>query len=407
MRVLILGGDGYLGWPTAMYFSNKGHEVAVIDNFTRRRHHLERGTDSLTPIRSLQERVKAWQEVSGKTIHTYIGDLRNWEFTNGVFAEFRPDVVVHYGEIPSAPYSMISVHHAVEVHDNNVIGTLHVLFAIRDNVPDCHLIKLGTMGEYGTPNIDIEEGWLDIEHNGRKDTLPFPKQPGSFYHLTKVHDSHNIMFANRIWGLRATDLNQGVVYGIETDEVNLDDRLLTRFDYDESFGTALNRFCVQAIYGMPLTVYGTGGQTRGYLNVRDTLQCVELALLNPPQRGERMRVFNQFTEQFSVLELAQTVQRAATRIGLEVEIAHYENPRVEKEEHYYNAKHSNLLNLGLQPRYLEDSLVESVLKRVIQFKDRISADMIVPQIRWQSGDTHQKMTIISKHSETTKEPVGD
>lgn len=407
MRILILGGDGYLGWPTAMYFSNKGHEVAVVDNFTRRRMHLERGSDSLTPIASLHERVKAWQEITGHTITPFVGDLRTWDFVNTVIGDFKPEAIIHYGEIPSAPYSMIDVHHAVEVHHNNVTGNLHVLFAMRDHVPDCHLIKLGTMGEYGTPNIDIEEGWIEVEHNGRRDTLPFPKQPGSFYHLTKVHDSNNIMFANRTWGLRATDLNQGVVYGIETNEANLDDRLLTRFDYDESFGTALNRFCVQAVAGIPLTVFGKGEQTRGYLNIRDTLQCVELALLNPPEPDSNMRVFNQFTETFSVLELARTVQRAAGKLGLEVEIAHYENPRVESEVHYYNPKHSNLLDLGLQPHYLEESLVESMLKRVVQFKDRIITDTIVPRIRWQTGDSGQQVDIIARHQTGAPVRAGD
>lgn len=397
MRILILGGDGYLGWATAMHFSQRGHEVAVVDNFLRRRLHLERGTDSLTPIASLHERVRVWKEVTGKHIAMYVGDLTNWEFVKHVFEEFRPETIVHYGEIPSAPYSMISVHHATFTHTNNVNGTLHVLYAMRDITPDAHLVKLGTMGEYGTPNIDIEEGYIEIEHNGRKDRLPFPKQPGSMYHLTKVHDSHNIHFACRIWGTRATDLNQGVVYGIETDETAYDERLLTRFDYDESFGTALNRFCVQAVMGIPLTVYGKGGQTRGYLNIRDTMQCVELAALNPAARGE-MRVYNQFTEQFSVLTLAQTVQKAAAEVGFPVEVAHYENPRVEREEHYYNAQHTALLNLGLKPHFLSDELVSTVIKRVAQFKDRVILDAIVPRIRWASGDQPDKVQIVEREA---------
>ncbi|NDJ85083.1 MAG: NAD-dependent epimerase/dehydratase family protein [Chloroflexi bacterium] len=392
MRVLILGGDGYLGWATAMYFSNKGHEVAVVDNFTRRLMHLERGTDSLTPIKLLRERVEAWKEATGKTITPFIGDIRDWDFTSRVVRDFKPEAIVHYGEIPSAPYSMIDVHHAVHVHENNVNGTLNVLFAMHQFAPESHLIKLGTMGEYGTPNIDIEEGYIEIEYKGRKDTLPFPKQPGSFYHLTKVHDSNNIMFACRIWGLRATDLNQGVVYGIETDEVNLDDRLLTRFDYDESFGTALNRFVVQAVAGIPLTLFGKGQQTRGYLNIRDTLQCVELAMLHPADPG-RMRVFNQFTETFSVLQLAQAVKEAAEKLGISVEIAHYENPRVEAEVHYYNPTLSHLPDLGLQPRYLQEQLVESMIQRVVQFKERIITHAIVPRIRWKEGDREDQVKI--------------
>lgn len=406
MRVLILGGDGYLGWATAMYLSQKGHEVAVVDNFMRRRMHLERGTDSLTPIQLLKQRIDAWQEVSGKTIESFVGDLRNWDFVSRVFKDFRPEAIIHYGEIPSAPYSMIDVHHAVETHENNVNGTLHVLFAMRDFAPDAHLIKLGTMGEYGQPNIDIEEGYIEVEHKGRKDVLPFPKQPGSFYHLTKVHDSNNIMFACKIWGLRATDLNQGVVYGIETEETKLDDRLLTRFDYDESFGTALNRFCVQAVNGTPLTLFGSGQQVRGYLNILDTLQCVELALLNPADPGG-MRVFNQFTESFSVRELAFIVKHAAQKIGIDVTIAQYENPRVEKDVHYYNPVHSNLLDLGLKPRYLQESLVESVVQRVVQFKDRIIEHAIVPRIRWQSGDSADQVAITEIVEEENPTPAGD
>ncbi|HWL65229.1 MAG TPA: NAD-dependent epimerase/dehydratase family protein, partial [Actinomycetota bacterium] len=307
MNILVLGGDGYLGWPTAMHMARLGHDVSVVDNFLRRGMSTELGAGSLTPIRSLQERIKAFNDVTGCSIRSFVGDLTDPSFVDEVFRATEPDAVVHYGEQPSAPYSMIDRRHAVATQRNNVEGTLNVLYAIRDLAPDAHLVKLGTMGEYGTPNIDIEEGFIDISHNGRNDTLPFPKMPGSMYHLTKVHDSHNIHFACRIWGLRATDLNQGVVYGIRTDETDLDERLCTRFDYDEVLGTALNRFCVQAVVGYPLTVYGKGGQTRGFLNIVDTIQCVRLALENPAAGGE-YRVFNQFTEQFSVLDLAEKVR---------------------------------------------------------------------------------------------------
>lgn len=403
MRILILGGDGYLGWPTAMYFSQRDHTVAVVDNFTRRLMHAERGTDSLTPIHSLHSRVNAWQEVTGRAIEMFVGDIKNWHFISAVIRDFQPDTIIHYGEIPSAPYSMIDVHHAVQVHENNVNGTLNVLWAMHQFAPKAHLVKLGTMGEYGTPNIDIPEGYFTIDYNGRSDTLPFPKQPGSFYHLTKVHDSNNIMFACKIWGLRATDLNQGVVYGIETDEANLDDRLLTRFDYDESFGTALNRFCVQAVAGIPLTLFGKGHQTRGYLNIRDTLQCVELATLNPAPPG-RMRVFNQWTERFSVSDLARIVQKSGQEVGLDVQIAHYSNPRVEAEEHYYNPDHTGLFDLGLKPLYLSESLVESVIQRVIQYRDRIIQHSIVPRIYWQRGATDDYVEIVTTEPDTTPEP---
>lgn len=381
MRVLILGGDGYLGWPTAMYFSKRGHDVRVVDDFTRRRCHLEQGSDSLTPVATLQERVRVWREVTGREIIMHAFDLCDYDELATVVRDFQPEAIVHYGQIPSAPYSMIDQRHAVSTQVNNVVNNLNVIFAIREHAPDCHLVKLGTMGEYGQPNIDIEEGYIDIEHNGRTDRLPFPKQPGSWYHLSKVHDSHNIAFACRIHGLRATDLNQGVVYGMHTDETMLDPRLVTRFDYDEQFGTALNRFCVQAMIGFPLTVYGKGGQTRGYLNIRDTMKCVELAALNPAERGE-MRVFNQFTEQFSVMELAEEVQRAAKHLGHHVEIDNVVNPRKELEEHYYNAKHSKLVDLGLVPTLLSDELVETILHEIERYKDRVVREFIAPRTTW-------------------------
>jgi UDP-sulfoquinovose synthase len=381
MRVLILGGDGYLGWPTALRFSARGHEVAVVDNFSRRRWVGEGGSDSLTPIHDLEQRIEAWRESSGEEIRSYVGSVEDGDFLDGVVAETRPEVVIHYGEQPSAPYSMISRERAVETQHTNVIGNLNLLFSMRDHVPDCHLVKLGTMGEYGQPNIDIEEGYIEIEHKGRKDTLPFPKLPGSLYHCSKVHDSTNIHFACRTWGLRATDLNQGVVYGIETDETAGDERLITRFDYDEIFGTVLNRFCVQAVIGHPLTVYGTGGQTRGFLNIRDTLQCIELAATNPAAAGE-FRVFNQFTEQFSVLGLAELVKAAAEHLGYSVEIQHCDNPRVEKEEHYYNAIHTKLLDLGLKPTLLGEELVESMLHAIERYKGHVIEGSIDPQTRW-------------------------
>ena len=385
MRILVLGGDGYLGWPTAMRFSARGHEVSVVDNFSRRRWHHEQSTDSLTPIRPLAERIEAWHERSGNRIVPFVGNIEDGEFLDRVVSETLPEAVVHYGEQPSAPYSMASRRHAVETQYTNVIGTLNLLFSLRDRCPSCHLVKLGTMGEYGTPNIDIEEGFIEIEHKGRKDTLPFPKLPGSLYHLSKVHDSHNIHFACRIWGLRATDLNQGVVYGIETDETALDERLVTRFDYDEVFGTALNRFCVQAVIGHPLTVYGKGGQTRGFLNIRDTLQCVELAVSNPAPQGE-FRVFNQFTEQFTVAELAELVREAGQKLGHRVEVQSFPNPRIEMEDHYYNATNTKLLDLGLQPHLLGEELVQSMLRTIERYRDRVIDRAIAPNTRWKPGE---------------------
>ena len=384
MRILVLGGDGYLGWPTAMYLSARGHTVGVIDNFAKRRWEMELNVEPLMPIRTLHDRVKAWREVTGKEIELYVGDLRNYETVFEAFEAFKPEAIVHYGEQPSAPYSMIDHRRAVFTQMNNIAGTLNVLWAMRQRFPAAHLVKLGTMGEYGTPNIDIEEGFIEIEYKGRKDVLPYPKQPGSFYHLTKVHDSHNILFACRVWKLRSTDLNQGVVYGIQTDETELDARLATSFHYDEVFGTALNRFCVQAVAGIPLTVYGRGGQTRGFLNIRDTLRCVELSLLNPPQAGE-YRVFNQFTETFNVLELAEMVKAQSDKLGLKVEIDHLKNPRVEAEQHYYNPIHTKLTELGFEPRLLSDELVQSMVNRVREHASRIKPDIIMPRVRWQSA----------------------
>jgi UDP-sulfoquinovose synthase len=383
MNILVLGGDGYCGWATALHLSAKGHTVSIVDNFLRRQWDHELGAQTLTPIRPLSDRVRAWQDLTGKTIEVLVGDVTDYEFLASAMQASEPDAVVHFAEQRSAPYSMIDRKHAVSTQVNNVVGTMNLLFAIRELRPDCHLIKLGTMGEYGTPNIDIEEGYITIEHNGRKDLLPFPKQPPSFYHLSKVHDSHNIMFACKIWDLRATDLNQGVVYGTLTDEVELDETLINRFDYDEVFGTVLNRFCAQAAVGHPLTVYGKGGQTRGFLDIRDTVRCIELACLNPAAPGE-CRVYNQFTEQFSVLELARMVQAAGKKLSMKVEIDHMPTPRVEAEEHYYNAKHSKLLDLGLQPHYLSDSLLDSLMNVAIRYRDRIDASLFLPQVEWRN-----------------------
>ncbi len=384
MKVLVLGGDGYCGWPTSLHLSNAGHEVVMVDNLARRQWDIELGASSLTPIVTLEERVRVWRDLSGRDIGVEIGDLLDWPFLVDVMRRYQPDAVVHFAEQRSAPYSMIDRDHAVFTQHNNVIGTLNLLFAIHEIVPDCHLVKLGTMGEYGTPNIDIEEGFIEIEHNGRRDRLPYPKQPGSFYHLTKVHDSHNIHFACRVWGLRATDLNQGVVYGAATPEVERDPWLVNRFDYDDVFGTVLNRFCIEAAIGHPLTVYGKGGQTRGFLDIRDTVRCIELAVLHPPKPGE-YRVFNQFTEQFNVLQLAEMVVEAAAKIGIEASVEHLADPRVEAEEHYYNAKHTALLDLGLQPHYLGESLLDSLLTIAIEHRDRVDPNLIFPRVDWRQG----------------------
>ncbi|MBO0714540.1 MAG: NAD-dependent epimerase/dehydratase family protein [Acidimicrobiales bacterium] len=378
MRVLVLGGDGYLGWPTALHLSARGHEVGVVDSFVRRSYDLEMGVESLVPLATLTRRIKRWDEVSGLTITPFVGDLTNATFVQGLLNEFQPDAIVHYAEQRSAPYSMIDREHAVYTQVNNVVGTLNLLYTIADVDPSIHLVKLGTMGEYGTPNIDIEEGFIEVHHRGRSDVLPFPKQPGSFYHLSKVHDTHNITFATKIWGLRATDLHQGVVYGQETPESILHPDLATRFDYDAVFGTVLNRFVAQAAVGCPLTVYGEGGQTRGMLDIRDTLACIELALLNPASPGE-YRVFNQFTESFSVVQLAELVARTT---GGKARIEHLPDPRVEAERHYYRAAHTKLLDLGLVPHLLSEELIESLLAVAIRHRSRILPEALQPTVDW-------------------------
>lgn len=381
MKVLVIGGDGYCGWATALHLANKGYEVGVLDSLVRRHWDNELGVATLTPIASIQDRIYKWQAVSGQKIDLFIGDITNYDFLQNTFRSFEPEALVHFGEQRSAPFSMIDREHAVLTQVNNVVGTLNLLYAIKEHNPECHLVKLGTMGEYGTPNIDIEEGYITIEHNGRKDTLPYPKQPGSFYHLSKVHDSHNIQFACRTWGLRATDLNQGVVYGVLTEETGTDELLINRLDYDGVFGTALNRFCIQAAIGHPLTVYGTGGQTRSFLDIRDTVRCIELAIATPAEAG-KMRVFNQFTELFSIRDLALMVQKAGQTLGIKVEVQNIDNPRVELEEHYFNAKNTNLLDLGLQPHFLSDALIDSLLNFAIKYRDRIDHKQILPKVKW-------------------------
>jgi len=406
MKIAVLGGDGYCGWATALYLSQRGHSVAIVDNYLRRLWDHELGAQTLTPIRPLTDRVRVWQNLTGKTMELFVGDVGDYEFLASTFQSFEPEAVVHFAEQRSAPYSMIDRKHAVFTQVNNVVGTLNVLFAIREFLPDCHLVKLGTMGEYGTPNIDIEEGYITVEHNGRKDVLPFPKQPGSFYHLSKVHDSHNMMFACKIWGIRATDLNQGVVYGTMTDEAALDEALINRFDYDDVFGTVLNRFCVQAAIGQPLTVYGKGGQTRGFLDIRDTVRCVEIACQNPAARGE-CRVYNQFTEQFSVLDLAHLVESAARKLGVAVEIDHIPDPRVEAEQHYYNAKHSKLVDLGLRPHNLSDALLDSLMNIAMKYRDRVDVSLMLPQVNWREPRNDRRIQMSMPSKSVAPEPRAD
>ncbi|WP_163539532.1 NAD-dependent epimerase/dehydratase family protein [Gracilibacillus sp. YIM 98692] len=381
MNIIVAGGDGFCGWPTALYLSKQGHKVSIIDSMVRRKIDNELHSNSLTPIASLQERVNRWEELTGNKITIYDGDLVHYDFLKEVLKQEQPDAFVHFAEQRSAPYSMIDREHAVYTQHNNVTGTLNVLFGIKEIVPDCHLIKLGTLGEYGTPNIPIEEGYLEIEHKGRKDVLPYPKQPNSFYHLSKVHDSHNITFACKIWGIRATDLHQGIVYGLDTEETKMDPILTNRLDYDDVFGTALNRFIIQSTIGHDLTVYGKGGQTRGFLNIKDTVRCIEIAAENPADKGE-LRVFNQFTEEFSVADLAAKVKRVAEDEGFEPQITNLENPRVELEDHFYHAENTKLKELGLEPHLLDDEVIREILETVVKHKDQVIETNILPKVSW-------------------------
>jgi len=381
MKVLVLGGDGYLGWPTSMHLAARGHEVLAVDNYLRRTIALQTDSEALVPSPNLEQRAEIFRGVTGHEIGTRIGDITDWSFISEVVRDFRPDALIHYAEQPSAPYSMRGYSEASLTLQNNLNGTMNVAWAVMQHAPDCHIVKLGTMGEYGTPDIDIEEGWIDIEHKGRTGRFLFPRQSGSLYHTTKILDTDLLWFYVRMNELAVTDLMQGPVYGLETQESALDSRLVPNFHYDDIFGTVVNRFLVQAAAGIPLTVYGRGGQVRGYLNLNDTLQCVELALETPAEPGE-LRIFNQFTETLSVNEIAAAVKEAGAALDLDVEVASIENPRIEPEEHYYNPAHSGLRELGLEPHYMTSEVLQGMLKLVLEHRDRIDPGRVQPRVTW-------------------------
>lgn len=381
MRVLILGGDGYLGWPTAMHLAARGHEVMVADNYLRRNIARETSSEALIETPNLQDRADRFEAESGYKIQVEIGDCVDMRFMERIFKDFAPESLIHYAEQPSAPYSMIGYQEASLTLDNNLKATFNVIWAVKEFAPNCHIVKLGTMGEYGTPNIDIEEGWLDVEHKGRSHKFLYPRQAGSLYHTTKVLDTDLLWFYVRTHGLAVTDLMQGPVYGMSTPECNLHDALLPNFHYDDIFGTLVNRFLVQAVAGIPLTVYGKGGQVRGYLNLKDTLQCVQLAVEKPTTAGD-LRILNQFTETFSVNDFADRVVNVGNQMGLGVEKKSIANPRKEPEDHYYNPAHSGLIDLGLEPNYLTDEVLGEMLEKVIEYKDKIDNSKILPRVKW-------------------------
>ena len=384
MRILVLGGDGYLGWPTALHLSALGHEVAVNDNFARRGYDVEMGVESLIPIATLDERLAAWAEVGGAQIKSYVGDLCDPAFVHQMVRDFHPETIVHFAEQRAAPYSMIDQAHAVYTQTNNVVGNLNVMYAIAEFDRDIHLVKLGTMGEYGQPNIDIEEGWLEVEHKGRKDRMIYPKKPGSFYHCSKVHDSHNLEFGCRIWGLRVTDLNQGVVYGADTEQTKLDPRLATRFDYDGVFGTVLNRMVIQAVLGHPLTVYGNGSQTRGLINIVDTVECIRLACENPADAGE-FRVFNQMTETMSIREIAETIAKEFP--GNADDRARRQPARGDLRPLLQGRAH-RAGGAGPQAHLLSTTLIDHLFDVVERYRARVDMAAVMPTVRW--ADTDQR-----------------
>jgi len=381
MNVLIFGGDGYLGWPTAMHLTARGHNVAVVDNYLRRSLCREENVGPLVEVPNLHQRSALWKSIAGYSIPVFIGDLRKWDFIEEVFEKFVPEAIVHYAEQPAAPYSMLNRRAALLTLQNNLEVTANLIFAVHQFCPDAHVVKLGTMGEYGTPDIDIEEGWLDVEHKGRRHKFLYPRQAGSLYHTTKIMDTDLLWFYVRMWGLRVTDLMQGPVYGIFTDENRGHEDLYPFLNYDELFGTVLNRFVVQAVADYPMTVYGKGGQTRGYLNIIDTLNCVRLSLENPAKQSE-LRIFNQFTETFSVNQLAERVGQVARSMGFKAEISSIENPRKEAEEHYYNPAHTGLLELGLKPNILTDEDIADLLEFVARHKGKIRTEQIYRKVRW-------------------------
>ena len=381
MKIIILGGDGYLGWPTSMDLAAKGHEVLSIDNYSRRSIAMQTSSEALIPTPNLEKRAQLFQSLTGKEIKVAIGDLRNYRFMEYHFKTFQPDAVLHYAEQPSAPYSLKGYEEAHYTLKNNIEVTHNLIWTILQNKPDCHIVKLGTMGEYGCPNIDIEEGWLEIEHKGKKDTFLFPRAAGSLYHTTKVLDTDLLWFYVRTYDLKVTDLMQGPVYGLSTSESDIDERLLPNFHYDDIFGTVVNRFLVQAVAGIPLTIYGKGGQTRGYLNLKDTLQCINLALNNPANKRE-LKIYNQMTETFSVNQLAHNIQKAGKLLGIDVAIQSIPNPRREPEEHYYNPTYTGLLELGLQAHYMTTEVLADMMELVLKYQDRIDTAKIFPRVKW-------------------------
>jgi UDP-sulfoquinovose synthase len=387
MRILITGIDGYIGWPLTAYLVSRGHTIAGIDNFARRRWVEEIGGWSALPIASMSERIDGLADRFGQRISFWQGDLLDALFVESIVKEWRPEAIIHLGQCASAPYSMLDREHCMFVQMTNVVSTLNLLFAIKDHCPAAHLIKIGSMGEYGTPNVDIPEGFFEVEFRGRLDRLPFPRQANSWYHWSKVHDSNNMMFACRLWNIRATDIMQGTVFGTRPPEMVDEESTwsLTRLDFDQAFGTVINRFCCQAVIGHPLTIYGTGSQTRSFLTLGESIGCLELLLENPPNPGE-YRVVNQFSYLFSIQELANMVRETSAKLGMNVECIHMENPRGEVEGHYYNPDNTTLRRLGHDPQIITADVIALMLQGLMLHRDRIveKKHALLPTVLWGS-----------------------
>jgi UDP-sulfoquinovose synthase len=385
LRVLILGGDGFCGWPTSLHLSACGHEVAIVDNFARRAADVELGAESLTPIQPLSTRIAAWREVTDREIGFYeLNVAKDYEALLEVLDEFEPDAVVHFAEQRAAPYSMKSSKHKRYTVDNNVNATHNLLAALVESECDAHVVHLGTMGVYGygAAGVKIPEGYLTVRMDGDdgsevEQEILFPASPGSVYHTTKTLDQLLFAFYNKNDEIRVTDLHQGIVWGTQTAETRLDERLINRFDYDGDYGTVLNRFLMQAAIGYPLTVHGSGGQTRAFIHLQDTVRCIELAVENPPERGDRVRIFNQMTEVHRVIDLAELVSRLT---GAEIDLVG--NPRKEADENDLDVENTRLLDLGLNPITLEEDLLVEVTEIAERYMHRCDRDKIPCRSLW-------------------------